>query len=225
MLAEIGPSLSLQTPEMALFDGPPVMSRHRRIEGVTLDPPVYAALSGPQRDRLARDLARFYAELHALRPRSGPAPGFVPEAKIRRLVLPRLPAPERARAEAMLAAHARLPPDTQVFGFFDGHGWNMGFDTAAERLNGVFDFADAGYGGLHHDLMHTNLIAADLTPRLCAAYSAMTGRAVDLGRIATLTGMHRLSDLAQSQDDPRFGPLVRQFWRDWLARPDSQPRQ
>lgn len=224
LLAEIAPHLSLQIPQMQVFDGPPMMSLHRKIEGETLDPPIYAAASPAQRDRLAADLARFYAEMHALRPRAGPVIGFVSEAEIRRIVLPLLPQNERRHAGAILTAFAALPPDPlpQVFGFFDGHGWNMAFDAGAGRLNGLFDFADAGYGGVHHDLMHTNLISPDLTPRLCAAYSTITGRAVDLRRISILTGMHRLSDLAEAHDHPQNGALVWQFWRDWLNQPESR---
>ena len=46
---------------------------------------------------------------------------------------------------------AAMPPDPlgTVYGFFDGHGWNMAFDHARGRLNGIFDFGDSGFGPLH----------------------------------------------------------------------------
>jgi hypothetical protein len=42
----------------------------------------------------------------------------------------------------------------------------------------------------------------DLTQRIVAEYEALTGRALDHERIALLTGVHRLSELAQLANDP-----------------------
>lgn len=36
-----------------------------------------------------------------------------------------------------------------IFGFFDGYGWNMVFDSEVGWLNGVYDFVDVGIGLLY----------------------------------------------------------------------------
>lgn len=104
-------------------------------------------------------MGRFYAELHRLPPARMRAVGALPvrpwesPAAMRRRALPLLPAAWRERAERLVREYAKLPADPlgSIFGFFDGHGWNMAFDSEAGRLNGVYDFADAGIGPLHQN--------------------------------------------------------------------------
>jgi len=66
LLAIIHPAVDLPTPNMTLHDGPPLFSRHDKLIGGYLEPALYADLPEPARDRLADDLALFYAQLHAL---------------------------------------------------------------------------------------------------------------------------------------------------------------
>lgn len=79
--------------------------------------------------------------------------------------------------------YAKLPADPlgSIFGFFDGHGWNMAFDSEAGRLNGVYDFADAGIGPLHQEFIYSAFIDADLTERIVAAYERFSGRRLSVG--------------------------------------------
>ncbi|MBN0217560.1 phosphotransferase, partial [Pseudomonas aeruginosa] len=81
-------------------------------------------------------------------------------AAMRRRALPLLPAAWRERAERLVREYAKLPADPlgSIFGFFDGHGWNMAFDSEAGRLNGVYDFADAGIGPLHQEFIYSAFI-------------------------------------------------------------------
>ncbi len=97
---------------------------------------------------------------------------------MRRRALPLLPAAWRERAERLVREYAKLPADPlgSIFGFFDGHGWNMAFDSEAGRLNGVYDFADAGIGPLHQEFIYSAFIDADLTERIVAAYERFSGR-------------------------------------------------
>ena len=104
-----------------------------------------------------------------------------------------------------------LPPDPHgnIYGFFDGHGWNMAFNHAQGRLNGIYDFADSGFGPLHQEFIYSNFISPDLTARIISAYEMLTGRRLDRRRIAILTGFHRLSELAELADDPaHVGSMV-----------------
>jgi hypothetical protein len=153
LLGAIRLQVSLPVPDMALFEGPLLFSRHAKLVGDYLTPAAYAAMSPAGRDRVAGQLAGFYAELHAL-DRSqlaalgaGPIAPWLPTPEIARMALPRLPDALRGRGKAAIAAYERLRQDPcgETYGFFDGHGWNMAFDAGRERLNGVYDFGDSGW--------------------------------------------------------------------------------
>jgi hypothetical protein len=104
-----------------------------------------------------------------------------------------------------------------VYGFFDGHGWNMAFDFDTLRLNGIYDFADSGLGSRHQEFIYTNLISPDLTERVVRAYETCTGLALDRRRIAILTGAHRLSEVAEVANDATHAPMIVQFAVEWLS--------
>lgn len=225
LLAVVRPRVTLPVPAMRLHRGPPTFSSHRKLEGGQLLTADYLVLPEPARDLLGRDLGRFYAELHALGHQEMAAAGAraiaawqTPET-VRRAALPLLPAALGAWAEATVAAFERLPPDPhgQTYGFFDGHGWNMAFDAERGRLNGIYDFADSGFGPLHQDFVYSNLIAPDLTERIVAAYEGLTGRRLDRRRIRVLTGFHRLSELAEAADEAEQLPMMLRQVADWAA--------
>ncbi|MBX4869543.1 phosphotransferase family protein [Rhizobium bangladeshense] len=210
LLDIVRPSLSMAVPDMRIHDGPPIFSSHAKLEGEHLITEDYGALGEGDRQHLADDLARFYAELHALdadRLRAAGAgsiqPWQSPEA-VRAKALPQLPSDIKGFAEAVVSDFEALPPDPygKVYGFFDGHGWNMAFDFRQRRLNGIYDFADSGFGPLHQEFIYSNFISPDLTARIISAYEMLTGRSLDRRRIAIMTGFHRLSELAELSDDP-----------------------
>ncbi|HWA63402.1 MAG TPA: aminoglycoside phosphotransferase family protein [Caulobacteraceae bacterium] len=210
ILAAIRPQVAMPVPDLTLIEtGPRPFSRHDKLVGDDLTPEAYAALSEAGKDRVGEQLARFYADLHALDPAPlralgvGPiGPWLGPEA-IARVALPLLPGALRGPAEAAIAAWADLPPDPhgETWGFFDGHGWNMAFDAAAERLNGVYDFGDSGFGALHQEFIYSNLVSFDLTERIAAAYERLACRDLDRARIHLLTGIHALSEFAENAPD------------------------
>jgi hypothetical protein len=122
-------------------------------------------------------------------------------------------------AEHVLSAYDRLPaePYEAIYGFFDGHGWNMAFDHGRQRLNGIYDFADSGIGPLHQEFIYSSFVSPDLTARLVSAYEELTGRGLDRTRITVLTGMHRLWELAELADDPEHGPTMVRSFADWVV--------
>jgi hypothetical protein len=209
LLAIIHPAVTLPTPDMTLHQGPPLFSRHHKLRGDYLEPRIYANLPERARDRLADDLARFYAELHALPDKTLRAAGAEPIApwlgpdEILERAWPVLSAPLRRYAASTVAAWRDLPPDPygHIYGFFDGHGWNMAFDVEAQRLAGVYDFGDSGFGQLQQEFIYSNMVSPDLTARIIARYAAMTGRPLDGERIALLFAVLRLSELADVADD------------------------
>jgi hypothetical protein len=201
---------------MTLHEGPPVFSRHEKLRGGHLEPAVYAGLPEPARDRLAEDLARFYAELHALPHQTmrdagaGPIWPWLPPDEILRRTQPKLDGPLRNYVERTVIAWSDLPPDPYgiTFGFFDGHGWNMAFDAAAQRLMGVYDFGDCGFGLLQQEFIYASMISPDLVSRTVRRYVGMTGREVDRERVALLFEVLRLSELAEAADDDVRWPLA-----------------
>ncbi|HEX3408511.1 MAG TPA: aminoglycoside phosphotransferase family protein [Caulobacteraceae bacterium] len=227
LLAVIRPAVALPTPDMTLYDGtrhggPPLFSRHPKLRGGYLEPAVYAALSETDRDRLAEDLARLYAELHALPHEAvaaagaGPIQPWLGPDDILGRAWPILDAPLRRYAERIVTAWRALPPDPvgQTYGFFDGHGWNMAFDRGTQRLNGVYDFGDSGFGQLQQEFIYANMVSPDLAARIICRYAAMTGRALDAERIALLYQALRLSELAALAGDREKGPIALAVVRD-----------
>ncbi|HEY3887004.1 MAG TPA: phosphotransferase [Caulobacteraceae bacterium] len=215
LLAIVRPAVTLPTPDMTLHDGPPLFSRHHKLRGGYLEPSLYADLAEPARDRLAQDLAPFYAQLHALPAAALEAAGADPiepwldPDDILKKAWPILTAPLRGYAERTVAAWRALPPDPhgRIYGFFDGHGWNMAFDPAAQRLKGVYDFGDSGFGQLQQEFIYSNMISPDLTARVVGRYERLTGRLLDRDRIALLFDVLRLSELAEHADDAHWGPI------------------
>ncbi|MBB3527564.1 aminoglycoside phosphotransferase family protein [Rhizobium redzepovicii] len=225
LLDIIRPSLSMAVPDMHIHDGPPIFSSHAKIDGEHLIAEDYDALGEGNRQHLADDLARFYAELHVLdadRMRSagaGPIQPWQSPETVREKALPLLPPEIRSFAEALIVDFETLPPDPHgnIYGFFDGHGWNMAFNHAQGRLNGIYDFADSGFGPLHQEFIYSNFISPDLTARIISAYEMLTGRRLDRRRIAILTGFHRLSELAELADDPAHVGSMVQNAASWAA--------
>ena len=216
LLAIVHPAVTLPTPNMTLHEGPPLFSRHDKLRGVHLEPPIYAELPERARDSVAEDLALFYAELHALPQDAlaaagvGPIKPWLGPEDILRRTWPVLTDPLRRYAERTIAAWRDLPADPYglTYGFFDGHGWNMAFDVAAQRLAGLYDFGDSGFGQLQQEFIYSNMISPDLTSRIISRYGAMTRRPLDADRIALLFEVLRLSELAEHADDAQWGPIA-----------------
>ncbi|MFK0857086.1 aminoglycoside phosphotransferase family protein [Pseudomonas aeruginosa] len=218
VLRLVRPAVSLPVPAPQVFAGPPLFSRHEKLPGGYLLGEDYRRLDEPARQAVGDALGRFYAELHRLPPARMRAVGALP-------VRPwESPAAWRERAERLVREYAKLPADPlgSIFGFFDGHGWNMAFDSEAGRLNGVYDFADAGIGPLHQEFIYSAFIDADLTERIVAAYERFSGRRLERRRIALLTAAHRLSELAELADEPRHLPEMLAGALDGLALAEAQ---
>ncbi len=225
LLNAISPRVRLPVPRLALHEAPRLHSRHVAIPGEHLLPTGYAGLDERARDALAEALAGFFADLHAI-PRAVtdaagalPLEPCLPSDAILARALPRLPEGLRASAEATVRAWAALGPDPlgEGFGHFDAHGWNMAFDHAAGRLNGIYDFGDAGIGPRHGEFVAPHLVGRDLVRRLLPRYERITGRLVDRDRVRVLTGAHRLWELAVEAGNPATEPLMLAGVLDWFG--------
>lgn len=215
------PDLAL--PHMSLSETPRLMSQHRLVPGTMVDPAAYHRLTEPARERLAATLARAMVALHRLDPGEAEAAGAV--------ALPPWPAaatlfdaartvldpPLLARVAEALGRVAVADPDMVVFGHFDTHGWNMAYDTAADRLVGLYDFGDSGLGPRHRDLSYPSFVSPDLTARIVRHYEAGGGRPVDLGRVYDLHTVLRVMEVVNAGEAP--APFI---WAltDWFAALD-----
>jgi hypothetical protein len=66
LLRLIRPRVRLAVNDMVLHEGPPLMSEHRLLTGEQLLTAEYLRLGKAARDGLARDMARFHADLHRI---------------------------------------------------------------------------------------------------------------------------------------------------------------
>lgn len=216
MLRVIRPRVHLPVPDLVVFETPEVFSTHIKLRGNHLVTTQYEVLSNTAKQRLAEDIARFYAELHALDPAlmqsagalltdQWPCPDIIATG-----VQSFLPKPLLLKAQKTLNAWAQLGPDPYgvVYGFFDGHGWNMAFDHETQTLAGMYDFADAGFGDLHEEFIYTSFISPDLTARVITEYEQLTGRLIDHHRVSILTSVLLLVELADMGQDPEYAATV-----------------
>lgn len=205
ILAAVRPHLSMPVPDLALIEDPMLFSRHTKIKGEHLLREHYEKLRPAAREKLAEELARFYAEIHALDPLSMRQAGATeilpwrPASEIRAKALPLVPDELRVLCERTITAYEELPADPlgMTYGFFDGHGWNMAFDHETGMLNGVFDFADSGFGSRHRDLSYSNWISADLTLRIIDRYEELARLKVDRNLVMLYSSALRLAELAE----------------------------
>lgn len=217
LLAVLHSRLPLPVPRMVLHLGPPVFSSHRKLPGEALAPKEYARLDAAAKARLARDLAGFFAALHALDIAEMVANGAVAidEGPDPALALPHLPLALRLAAEALLRDPLAADPLGDIYGFFDAHGRNMAFNHRLGVLNGIYDFADSGIGPLHREFVAPRFLGPDLVPHILREYAAITGRVPDADRIHMITGRHRLQEIVET-DDPEIRPRMIAAFENWV---------
>ena len=229
ILAAVRPHLGMPVPDMTLFEGPPLFSLHPLLAGDVLERNAYRRFADAERDRLAQDLAGFFADLHMMDPAAAEAAGAeaagiwdTDEATLAP-IWQTLPSDAKAQAMNAVAAYRDLAPDPYgaVYGFFDAHGWNMAFDQGAGRLNGIFDFADSGFGPVHREFVPVSFIDPDLTVRAMRAYGEITGRRIDANRVHLLTSAMLASELAGAMEIGINEAAVRQSLVDWITGRDA----
>jgi len=214
----------LPVPDMVLYEAPRLFSRHRKLPGQFLETVDYILLTERQRDAIAEKLAGHCAALHAIPHDEARAAGatpvepwMTPEQIVQ--AAPYLPPDLQARLDPALEFYSRIQPeaDEAIYGHFDGHGWNMAFDAETGTLNGVYDFADSGFGARHQDLSYTNWISRDLTLRIIGRYERLTGRSIDRGRVMLYTEVLRFVEFADAAPDRDDLPDRLAALRSWFG--------
>jgi hypothetical protein len=225
VLAILRPRVRMPLPELMLHrDGQGVFSAHAIIPGGHLLPKQYLKLENSAKAALAEDIAYFFADVHAIDPalfrgvgamRLPPWPSI---NTIGKTALPLLPTAARAHYQGILDAYAALPPDPlgEIFGMFDCHGWNMAFDHQAQRLNGLYDFGDCGFGPLHLEFMTVGKVAHTLALRVAGFYGDATGRVLDTQRIRILSGMNRIIEITEESGNMDTPPEKVETALKWL---------
>lgn len=224
-LAVVRPAVSMPLPLLALHEHPRLFSSHEKLKGEHLLAAQYDALPGAARDRLARQMALFLSEVHRLdreamrRAGAKPVGVWAGPGDVARDLTPVLPAHLCDFAARTCDAWHALPPDPlgETYGYFDGHGWNMAFDHRTQTLNGVYDFADSGFGELQREFVYPGFIARDLTWRIIAAYETLTGRMIDRARVDTMTAYLRLVELAGVANEPTRLPAITDHLERWAS--------
>ena len=209
ILAMVRAHAELPVPDLVLFEAPKLFSRHRKLPGGFLEPADYLPLSEKQRDAVAEKMAGLYAALHSIPMAEVRAAGAVqidkwmaPADAAR--CAPHLPPallPFLAPTLDAFTAELARQHGEMIYGYFDGHGWNMAFDKATGVLNGVYDFADSGFGPRHQDLSYSNWISRDLTGRIIDRYERMTGMAIERERLMLYSQMLRFVEFAEAAPD------------------------
>jgi len=232
LLTYLRPRITMPLPQPVLFDGDEPFTEHRKIPGEKLLADDYLMLGEGSRNALATRMAQLYAELHQLplaRMQQVGAVSVEPWMSPQEILdkaLPRLPRGYKGWARKVVAAYRKLSirGDELVYGYFDGHGWNMAFDFTTATLNGVYDFADSGFGSRHRDLSYSNWIAADLTLRIIDRYEELTGYTVDRDLVMLYSSALRLAELAEGvlADEVAVANLVN--WADELKLLDGTLR-
>lgn len=199
--------VSLPVPRLHIHDRETApFSQHRKLPGEHLLRHDYERLEEGARDELARRLAEFYTQVHAIPLARVKAAGIgpveaLPEPEWLELRVGNLP-PHLTRFAARAIAEwrkERARSADLVFGHFDGHGWNMAFDHERAMLHGVYDFGDCGIGERHRDFSYANWVHYDLTNRIIGYYEESTGYRIDRARVHLYTSVLRLWE--HLQDD------------------------
>lgn len=199
------PRITMMVPQIVLHDGGVPFSQHLKIPGSSLESAEYAQLDEYRRNALALRMAQLYAELHALplnRMQQLGAVGVDPWMSPDEIIAgagPKLPRGYKGFLGKTVARYRKLSISGSelVYGYFDGHGWNMAFDHQTGLLNGVYDFADSGFGSRHRDLSYSNWISADLTLRIIARYEELARVTVDRELVMLYSSALRLAELAE----------------------------
>ena len=227
LLAVIQPRIRMRVPEMQLHEegkGEIFFSIHKKIPGEALEREKYHALSEAAKNKLAKKIAQFYLQLHCLNAEELRVVGVneievwhSPE-EILNNVIPLLNNELQSISKEIVYHYSALSPDPYgtTFGFFDGHGWNMAFDHQREILNGIYNFADSGFGSVHQEFIYSNFISPDLTGRIITAYEKLSQRSLDRQRINILTSYHRLSEIADIATMHQHLPKMIQHYQNWL---------
>lgn len=205
ILQFLKPRVTMPLPHMVFNDGPVPFSQHLKIPGSSLESADYLRLGEGQRNALATRMAQLYSELHVMplnRMQQVGATGVDPWMAPDDIIAgagPKLPRGYKGFLDRTVSAYRKLAisGDELVYGYFDGHGWNMAFDHEMGLLNGVFDFADSGFGARHRDLSYSNWISADLTLRIIDRYEELTQRTVNRDLVMLYSSALRLAELAE----------------------------
>jgi aminoglycoside phosphotransferase (APT) family kinase protein len=220
-LALIAPRVPLAVPRMTLHETPILFSEHLTIPGEIIETAGYEALSEAQKQAMAETLAGFYAALHAIpldeaiAAGAEPKPDWPEAVAVLPVLHERLPRPVHEFAERAFAAYLVLPHEDEIFGYFDGHGWNMAFDHERGVLNGVYDFADAAIGPRTREFTYSSLTSPDLTERLITAYEERTGIAIDRRAVAIRMSVQNFAEFAELEGpNPDFAAAVVR-WHDY----------
>ena len=204
---------------------------YRKIHGTPLTTDACARLTRGVLNAIASDLARFLFEVHRAIPIelaetmgvvNDDPQGYLREARTLRGRLEDAATADFVESIISEAEETLAIQGPRSFLYNDLHGDNMAFDAHASRLNGIFDFGDIAIGDVHREFSPLHLLDPALLEATVASYRRSTGVQLSLRRMVLLQRLDRLSDLAETIDQPgNIEPekVLREL-RHWMNDPD-----
>lgn len=191
LLALLAERLPVPIPKIIRIGSHVRVAAYRKIAGTAFDPVAYQTATPSERNRLAVSLAAFLAAMHgalsAHEIAEAQVPGVDHSAVHQPIMagLARLPAAQRAMVQCLVDEFA----DTWVAGTVPGprvplhndfHVNNMVFSATVGELAGIWDFSCVQVDVPSFDLRYFDRGPRDLLHRLADAYTARTGRPIDV---------------------------------------------
>jgi aminoglycoside phosphotransferase (APT) family kinase protein len=224
ILARLAGRLPVEIPRIAWTGRHSRFAAYRKLTGAMFDVDAYLAAPPAGRDVLAGSLAAFLAAMHdALSVAEVAELGIpaVPYADLSGLVgaaLPRLSAPRRAVAEALLEpyrAHwTARPAGPEVVLHNDFHHHNLVFTGPVGELTGIWDFSCVEVGSPSWELRYLHRYPRDLIERVAGHYTAATGRVVDVEAAVAAGRLERIQDAVLDADPAVFDAVVARWQLD-----------
>ncbi len=205
---------------------PAYFDAYRRIPGEKFTHAAFDALSPEKLARLAGDLGRFLAELHAaIEVEMARELGFLappwplPAARIRAALKPHrdaIPVATFALIDRALERHAALPaPERLVFVHGDLGGHNFTVDHTTGALRGVFDFGDAGIASPQLDFQYLEGYGDAFARAVVRDYEARAQVPIDVEAVHLRHVVNILCHVAFAAEDPVARQLAAKLA--WLA--------
>lgn len=200
--------LGVPTPRIEAVDHPQLLMVYRTITGADLDVPLVLRLTPSERSALVASMAEVLASMHALGDAAAaqleiPVLDPTPLATEVLAARPTLGRRDQLSLDELLAAWHRTALSSRtahpVLQHGDFHVGNMVFAGPTGPIAGIWDFSCVQLGDPAADLRYLAGQAPTLGGEIGAAYSALTGRPLDLEAARLMLVLEDIADAVAEQ--------------------------
>lgn len=182
LLDTIAKRVSMPVPYYEYVGKKTLFVGYQKIPGTALSPEEYDQLSDQERESVAEQLAVFLSDLHScVDVEEARAHGYEERNFPLDNIEEQLSRMGDVAVETMIheaiACMRENPfvPERIVLQHGDVHAWNVGYDAATKRIQGVFDFSDACIGDYAYDFGQLFTVSPDLARRSSEIYARLKG--------------------------------------------------